>query len=218
MLVRCFSRDLIQLIIKSRFNLRESQLVLYEDSPLLSRQLLQTLKDDPRTESAWIYNGSVWSKMASNGKIVKFNLLDDIDTKINEESAKKLGRPTQKKPQYTRKPRSAWQKNKRQSLLNMTMNAMNNHLPHVNSSIPGDLTDAHPQPLPATDAQPQPTNLRPVPELQHIDINAHLQPLPATDAHPHPTNTRNVPELQHIVTSPPGSRNHTDVNGSIHHV
>jgi hypothetical protein len=112
MLIRCFSRDLVHIMLKNRSNLKDSPYVLYEDSPLLNRQQLQELKDDPRTESAWIYNGAVWAKMAANGKIVKFVLSDDIDAKILEESAKHLGRPTQTRPKFARIPRAAWNKNK----------------------------------------------------------------------------------------------------------
>ena len=114
-LFRCFSRDLVQLMLKNRFNLKDSDYVLYEDSPLLNRQQMQELKDDPRTESAWIYNGAVWSKMASNGKIVKFSLTDDLNQKIDEESAKQLGRPTQTRPKIARIPRAAWNKNRRRT-------------------------------------------------------------------------------------------------------
>jgi hypothetical protein len=46
MLVRCFSRDLIQIMLKNRFHLKDTEMVLYEDSPLLNRKLLQKLKDD----------------------------------------------------------------------------------------------------------------------------------------------------------------------------
>jgi hypothetical protein len=84
MLIRCFSRDLVQIMLKNCYNLKNTDYVLYEDYPLLNHQQMQELKDDPRTESAWIYNGSVWSKMAANGKIVKFSLTDDLNEKIEE--------------------------------------------------------------------------------------------------------------------------------------
>lgn len=91
MLFRCFSRDLVQILLKNGFNVKGSQTVLYEDSTYLHRKLLQALKDDPRIDSAWLYNGSVWAKMAANARISEFTLLDDIQSKITTESAKKPG-------------------------------------------------------------------------------------------------------------------------------
>ena len=41
MLIRCFSRDLVQIMLKNRFNLKDTPYVLYEDSPLLNRLQLQ---------------------------------------------------------------------------------------------------------------------------------------------------------------------------------
>jgi hypothetical protein len=191
MLVRCFNRDLIQMMLRSRYNLKESALVLHEDSPLLNRQLLQTLKDDARTESSWIYNGSVWTKLASNGKIAKFNLLDNIDEKLDEEAAKQLGRPAQRKPTHARKSRNAWNKYKRQS-----------------SSAP---SSTHMTPLPATTQQTQnsPRNLQQtdnsqtIPSLLDILTSSQQTPPPI----PHQPVSQHSPAT--IYSSPSGPHNST---------
>jgi hypothetical protein len=46
--------------------------------------LLQTLKDNPKIESAWCAYGSVWGKPANGGKRIKFQLRDDVDKKISD--------------------------------------------------------------------------------------------------------------------------------------
>jgi hypothetical protein len=115
MLFRCYSCDLVQILIKNRYKLKDTSYVLYEDSTYLHRQLLQVLKDEPRTESAWLFNGGVWSKMASNGRIAKFTLLDDVNAKIIAESAKNPGHQNTHKAFTNRNTRAAWKRNKRQA-------------------------------------------------------------------------------------------------------
>jgi hypothetical protein len=101
MLVRCYSRDLVQTLLRNKSNLKGSDIMLHEDSTYLNRQHRLKLKDDPRVENSWLYNGSVWAKMTSNGKIAKFSLDDDICTKIQKESAKIFTRPN-RRPNQTR--------------------------------------------------------------------------------------------------------------------
>jgi hypothetical protein len=140
MLFRCHSRDLIQVLLKNRFRLKGSEIVLYEDCTYHHRQLMQSLKDDPRVESSWIYNGAVWAKMAANSRIAKFTLLDDIQTKITTESAKSQGRPNQRQIPQNRKSRISWKKYKRQShpatpQHNATITFNNNQTQAPNSTV-----------------------------------------------------------------------------------
>jgi hypothetical protein len=102
MLVRCYSRDLVQTLLHSKSNLKGTEIMLHEDSTFLNRQLRLKLKADPRVENSWMYNGAVWAKMVSNGKIAKFALDDDMYEKIGKESAKIFNRPNNKRPNQNR--------------------------------------------------------------------------------------------------------------------
>ena len=213
MLFRCFSRDLIQLILRNRYHLKDTTLILFEDSPLLNRKQQQDLKDDPRIESSWIYNGAVWAKMSANGKIAKFTIIDDIEKKIVEESSKHLGRPAQPRPKLpSRNPRSAWKKNRNTRqlppLANTTIpptahhNANTSHLTAnhpANNSIHLDHSQQEHQARPSTD----------IPSL--LDISTSNNP-------PHGQRQQPIINGQRPNDTTDGQRPNPNTSGAVHHI
>jgi hypothetical protein len=210
MLFRCHSRDLIQVLLKNRFRLKGSEIVLYEDCTYHHKQLMKTLKDDPRIESSWIYNGAVWAKMAANSRIAKFTLLDDIQTKITTESTKSQGRPNQRQTHQKNKQRISWKKLKRQHhpealLHNDTVTFNTSHTHTAATSIPTQLQN---QILSMNVSSATATNI-PAPLFNNSGI---LQPTPMT-----PNSTTAVPPLlqNRTATGPPPANN---LNNTIQHV
>jgi hypothetical protein len=134
MLVRCYSRDLIQSLLQSKSNLKGSEIMLHEDSTYLNRQLRLKLKDDPRVENSWLYHGAVWAKMVSNGKIAKFALDEDIYEKITKESAKIFSRPI-KKPTQNRQNQRPMTPNNHFNNSNLQL-PPNNHFNNSNHQLP----------------------------------------------------------------------------------
>jgi hypothetical protein len=216
MLFRCHSRDLIQVLLKNRFRLKGSEIVLYEDCTYHHKQLMKTLKDDPRIESSWIYNGAVWAKMAANSRIAKFTLLDDIQTKITAESTKTQGRPNQRQTHQKNKQRTTWKKLKRQPrpealLHNDTVTFNTNHTQAPNyshiaaTSIPTQLQNQL-QSMNVSSATA--TNI-PAPLFNNSGI---LQPTPMT----HNSSTTVPPLVQNRTATGPTPA--TNLNNTIQHV
>ena len=125
MLVRCFSRDLVQQLLASKPKLKGSTIMLHEDSTYLNRKLRLRIKNDPRVENAWLFHGAVWAKMCSNGKIAKFGLDEDILSKIQKESDKIINRPN--KNQNKRPP------NQRPTMQKTYANTPAQRLPHYSA-------------------------------------------------------------------------------------
>jgi hypothetical protein len=95
MLVRFFARDLVQMILKNRRMLKGSQIIIYEDCPLLNRKLQHTLQNNPDIESAWCGNGAVWAKPIGHGKKVKFLIGEEINDKLA-----KINRSANRQPRH----------------------------------------------------------------------------------------------------------------------
>jgi hypothetical protein len=86
-LTRFFSRDLAQLVNKTRPILKASDQVVYEDCSYLTKQLLREVKNHPSIESGWQANsGQVWGKLRNGGKKLKFYLGDNLSMKILRET------------------------------------------------------------------------------------------------------------------------------------
>jgi hypothetical protein len=84
MLVRFHARDDVAQILHKRRILKGSPLVIYEDCTYQNRQLLKKLKNHPDVESAWTKNGQIWAIKRNTDRKIKFNILDNIDTKLQE--------------------------------------------------------------------------------------------------------------------------------------
>ena len=79
MLVRLYSRQIRELLLSKKSNLKETEFVLHEDAPLIQCRLLFKLKHHDNIESAWLGNGTIFARKLSGGDKFKVDIHDDID-------------------------------------------------------------------------------------------------------------------------------------------
>ena len=82
MLVHFYSREDVSRNLYKRRMLAGSQFVIFEDTTLLNRLLINNLKDHIDVHSAWCSNGQVWARRHDSDKKIKFGILDNIDDKL----------------------------------------------------------------------------------------------------------------------------------------
>lgn len=83
MLVKFFRRDFVESIISKRKQLKGTSYVIYEDSTLANRQLLNRLHNHPLVTRSWLSRGSVWAVTEPNNKF-KVRIFDDINDLIRK--------------------------------------------------------------------------------------------------------------------------------------
>jgi hypothetical protein len=79
---RFFRRDLADMVLKVKKNLKGSGCVLFEDATRLNKQLVLDLKARPEVESSWTMGGKVWAKLKGSGKKIKVSINDNLDYRL----------------------------------------------------------------------------------------------------------------------------------------
>jgi hypothetical protein len=157
MLVRFFARDLVQLILKTRTILKGSPFVVFEDMPVLSRRLLRSVKDNPKTESGWCQNGAIWAKPVGKfSQKLKFKLGDDVTRKLEIQIAKPNkrppGRPPGPFPHSSRRQPGTFQhnsstpRNQPNPIMHLSHSRVNSHISMTNATTSPKLLSTSQQP------------------------------------------------------------------------
>jgi hypothetical protein len=81
-LCRFFRRDLADMVLRVKKQLKGSGTVLFEDATKLNKQLVIDLKARPEVESSWTMGGKVWAKLKGSGKKIKVSINDNLDYRL----------------------------------------------------------------------------------------------------------------------------------------
>ena len=82
-LVRFFARDHADLVLSQKRELKGSDFVIYEDSLVKQRTVLNLLKKHSKVESAWIHNGKIWAIKKAGGRKIRVSVFDDLEEILN---------------------------------------------------------------------------------------------------------------------------------------
>jgi hypothetical protein len=81
LLVRLYSRELVESLLRKKKELKGKPYVLYEDATMVNRVIVNTIKRMPLIENAWIINGTIWAKKVGGEKF-KVGIHDNLATLI----------------------------------------------------------------------------------------------------------------------------------------
>ena len=80
MIVKFYARDLRDLIVTSRRQLKGTPISISEDLTRMNQQLVQQLSACPRVEQCWFWKGKVLGRLTGQKKTITFDLYDSILT------------------------------------------------------------------------------------------------------------------------------------------
>jgi hypothetical protein len=78
-LAKFFRRDHVDLIMSLKKKLKGKDFLVYQDTTMLNRRLLNDLKDRPEVDSSWCAGGTAWCKLTAGGHKMKVSINDNIN-------------------------------------------------------------------------------------------------------------------------------------------